>query len=422
MVGGANYHKSQFNLATQGERQPGSSFKPFVLATALRRTSRRPRSSSSKHVTINIGGGSGRSTTTRARRSARSTSRRRSRTPTTRCSPSSPRSSGPERRCDRAPARDHVEAQRVLRDRARRRAGDAARDGARVRIVRRRRRSASTARSSGTSPARSRRSTSDGKRHVDEPVARRRPQLRPGRDGQPAPAGRRPVRDRHGRRRCPGWQVAGKTGTTENYGDAWFVGYTPQTRRRRLGRLPDKLVPMTYRVPRAPGRRRHVPGADLEGVHGEGDPVPEAAAGAVRVAAFAVRVGGHRREPRRRAAARRRRLQEHVQLAFFGGEPPGRGPAATASRTKWRSPTSSAGRSPTRGRGSQGQPLTPTVVYKPAKTGDRVGFVVGQFPRARDASAYDKITLIAESRCTASCRVSSACRSHARRQSSRGCT
>ena len=36
MVGGANYHKSQFNLATQGERQPGSSFKPFVLATALK--------------------------------------------------------------------------------------------------------------------------------------------------------------------------------------------------------------------------------------------------------------------------------------------------------------------------------------------------------------------------------------------------
>ncbi|TMC67282.1 MAG: penicillin-binding protein, partial [Chloroflexi bacterium] len=34
MVGG-NYRKSQFNLAVQGERQPGSSFKPFVLATAL---------------------------------------------------------------------------------------------------------------------------------------------------------------------------------------------------------------------------------------------------------------------------------------------------------------------------------------------------------------------------------------------------
>src|SRR4030095_3402802 len=35
MAGGSNYRESQFNLAVQGERQPGSSFKPFVLATAL---------------------------------------------------------------------------------------------------------------------------------------------------------------------------------------------------------------------------------------------------------------------------------------------------------------------------------------------------------------------------------------------------
>jgi penicillin-binding protein 1A len=35
MYGGRNFHASQFNLAVQGERQPGSSFKPFVLATAL---------------------------------------------------------------------------------------------------------------------------------------------------------------------------------------------------------------------------------------------------------------------------------------------------------------------------------------------------------------------------------------------------
>ena len=35
MVGGNNYRTSQFNLAVQGERQPGSAFKPFVLATAL---------------------------------------------------------------------------------------------------------------------------------------------------------------------------------------------------------------------------------------------------------------------------------------------------------------------------------------------------------------------------------------------------
>jgi penicillin-binding protein 1A len=36
MVGGDDYATSSFNLATQGQRQPGSSFKPFVLAEALR--------------------------------------------------------------------------------------------------------------------------------------------------------------------------------------------------------------------------------------------------------------------------------------------------------------------------------------------------------------------------------------------------
>jgi penicillin-binding protein 1A len=35
MVGGNNYEEHPFNLATNGHRQPGSSFKPFTLATAL---------------------------------------------------------------------------------------------------------------------------------------------------------------------------------------------------------------------------------------------------------------------------------------------------------------------------------------------------------------------------------------------------
>jgi penicillin-binding protein 1A len=37
MVGGTDYSERPFNLATQGQRQPGSAFKPFVLATAIRR-------------------------------------------------------------------------------------------------------------------------------------------------------------------------------------------------------------------------------------------------------------------------------------------------------------------------------------------------------------------------------------------------
>ncbi|MGI8461793.1 MAG: transglycosylase domain-containing protein [Solirubrobacterales bacterium] len=36
MVGGDNYKQSPFNLATNGQRQPGSAMKPFTLVTALR--------------------------------------------------------------------------------------------------------------------------------------------------------------------------------------------------------------------------------------------------------------------------------------------------------------------------------------------------------------------------------------------------
>src|SRR5207248_3751900 len=56
MVGGRNYHASQFNLATQGERQPGSSFKPFVLAAALREGIAPSTVFDSHQVTIDAGG------------------------------------------------------------------------------------------------------------------------------------------------------------------------------------------------------------------------------------------------------------------------------------------------------------------------------------------------------------------------------
>ena len=84
MVGGESFRKSQFNLAVQGERQTGSSFKPFVLAAALEQgispqtvfesepTDDQPRRQA-------LGG----APTTRARTSGRSTSPRRRSTPTT---------------------------------------------------------------------------------------------------------------------------------------------------------------------------------------------------------------------------------------------------------------------------------------------------------------------------------------------------
>src|SRR5262245_557762 len=55
MVGGENYRKSQFNLAVQGERQPGSSFKPFALATALQQGISPSTVFESKPVSIPLG-------------------------------------------------------------------------------------------------------------------------------------------------------------------------------------------------------------------------------------------------------------------------------------------------------------------------------------------------------------------------------
>ena len=42
----------------------------------------------------------------------------------------------------------------------------------------------------------------------------------------------------------PGVDVVGKTGTTSNYGDAWFVGWTPQLTVAVWVGFPNKLIPM----------------------------------------------------------------------------------------------------------------------------------------------------------------------------------
>jgi penicillin-binding protein 1A len=55
MIGGSSFRKSQFNLAVQGERQPGSSFKPYVLAAALDQGISPQTTYESKPQVINLG-------------------------------------------------------------------------------------------------------------------------------------------------------------------------------------------------------------------------------------------------------------------------------------------------------------------------------------------------------------------------------
>ena len=55
MFGGRNFRESQFNLAAQAERQPGSAFKPIVLATALRSGVSPSTELESKPISIDAG-------------------------------------------------------------------------------------------------------------------------------------------------------------------------------------------------------------------------------------------------------------------------------------------------------------------------------------------------------------------------------
>jgi penicillin-binding protein 1A len=55
MVGGSDFDQVKFNLATQGKRQPGSSFKPFVLAEAIRQGVSPESGYESKDLTIDMG-------------------------------------------------------------------------------------------------------------------------------------------------------------------------------------------------------------------------------------------------------------------------------------------------------------------------------------------------------------------------------
>src|SRR5690606_26458243 len=57
MVGGKDFNTQQFNIAVQGRRQPGSSFKPFVLVTALEKGITPSQAYESGPARLNIPGG-----------------------------------------------------------------------------------------------------------------------------------------------------------------------------------------------------------------------------------------------------------------------------------------------------------------------------------------------------------------------------
>jgi hypothetical protein len=190
----------------------------------------------------------------------------------------------------------------------------------------------------------------------------------------------------------PGREVAGKTGTTENYGDAWFVGFTPQIVAAVWVGYPNSLVPMRtlYR----------------------GSPVVGGTYPALIWKAFMTKALAYLKLPPETFPAPPSMSGSPVSVTFRNGKLeldngncknaatvdfyPGTAPTAMSNCKHnevevpdVRGSTLTAAKARL-----YLQPLLTRIVYKPAKPGQRVDIVIGQIPRNGTLSSFDHVTLV----------------------------
>jgi membrane peptidoglycan carboxypeptidase len=190
----------------------------------------------------------------------------------------------------------------------------------------------------------------------------------------------------------PGRVVAGKTGTTENYGDAWFCGYTPQLVTCVWVGYPDKLTPMLHEFHGGP-----VVGGSFPALIWKAFMQPALAAMNAQPKSFSS-------PPYMSAVARRVTYRDgRVELddglckstsliVYFTGRAPSR--TADCKRNEVDVPNVVGWTIASARTRLEAQPLTAQLVYKPAAAGQRIGVVVRQFPAGGTLSSFDKVTLV----------------------------
>ena len=186
--------------------------------------------------------------------------------------------------------------------------------------------------------------------------------------------------------------VAGKTGTTENYGDAWFVGYTPQLAVAVWVGYPNKLVSMDHQFEGGPVAGGTYPAVIWNSFvkralrrmdeEPEGFPVPTYGSispvqvvyrdnqwlvdnGNCRTTREVLYVVGF--EPDKRAQCK----PNEVDV------PPVVGLTIDDAEARL-----------------YGMPLTPELITRPAKTGERIGVIVEQFPKSGTLSSWSKVRIV----------------------------
>ncbi|HXH88779.1 MAG TPA: PBP1A family penicillin-binding protein [Gaiellaceae bacterium] len=389
MVGGANFRESQFNLAVQGERQPGSAFKPFVLATALRQGISPATRFDSKPQQINLGDRYwvvnnyediyyGSTDLERATiESDNAVYAQLTRLVGSRKVAETAKALGIQSRLQgfysiglgtesvnplelaRAYAAFANDGKRI----------DGALLGNRPRVIE---------------------TIEEGdKLKRNAPVGKQ--VLSSGEAATVTSILQKVVSQGSGvRAALPDRPVAGKTGTTENYGDAWFVGYTPQLVVAVWVGYPTMLKPMLTEFDGEAVTGGSFPaeiwkafaGKALENVEPETFDSPPFLSTAPKLV---VRRGDRLMLDNGICVSR-------LEVVYFEG----RGPSATANCREDEVEVPNVVGQPLAEAETRlnAQPLTAEVVYKPAATLQRANVVVGQRPKRGYASSFDPVILI----------------------------
>ena len=389
MFGGRNFRQSQFNLAAQARRQPGSSFKPIVLATAMNEGISPVTELESKPVSIDAGD-----------------------------------------RIWKVTNYDHTYLGRVSLERAIVSSDNSV--YAQLTDLVGPKAIVKTAHSLGIrshlSPyfsiglgsgavsaldmARAYATIANDGRRVDGAVFENRPRVvetverfRSSRVDTNSPVPRQVMDEGHAelltdiledvvrvgtgkRAAIPGRQIAGKTGTTDNYGDAWFVGYTPELVVAVWVGYPDALKPMLTEFNGEPVAGGTLPAMIWKAFMEETDEDPSRSFDSPPyqggASTWVVRRDGKWQLDN--GYCRGSRL-----VAYFSGEAPDE--EADCKPNEVSVPLvvgmTKAGAEAT----LQAQPLEPNVAYAPAKAGRLPGLVVSQDPRSGGLSAGDPVTI-----------------------------
>ena len=390
MFGGRNFRRSQFNLAAQAKRQPGSAFKPIVLATAMREGISPVTELESKPVSIDAGD--------RIWKVTNYDHTYLGRVSLSRAIVSSDNSVY-------AQLTDLVGPKAIVKT--------AHALGIRSRLAPYFSIGLGSGAVSPLELARAYATIANGGRRVDGSEFGNHPRVvesvergQSGEVDQNAPVPRQVlpegqsdlltsilqevVRAGTGRRAAiPGREVAGKTGTTDNYGDAWFVGYTPELVVAVWVGYPNSLTPMLTEFNGEPVTGGTLPAmiwkdfvSQVDEEDGRSFEPPPYLGGA---STWVVRRNG--RWERDNGYCQGARL-----VAYFSGLGPEKEADCKPNEV---SVPLVLGMTEDGAKERLGeQPLGAQIVYKPAKPGSLPGVVVDQDPRRGGLSANDDVTVV----------------------------